>query len=248
MALEEKESPMAFEGVKSVIETATDGGDFVRLRGGDSITYDAGERESSTIPTFEGVVSILGTETISDVVINVPAWLPHVPPWPDLETAKMANDDISSRIRTAAKANILASLAARTAAIASATGVVTIAAPAADTDARRDLDALITGDVIKVGHILNVSGDNARTIVSIEVDDDKADGEADRWKMEVLPRPAADVAAATFTIEFPRVQLLFQGGIKKLGTYRLSAGSDGALGTELVLNPNSPLRIPRVFK
>lgn len=259
MALQEKtNTALAIEGLKSKIEVSVEGGAFTRLRGADTIGYDAGERESESIPTFDGTVSILGAEGINPVTINVPAWLPHLPVWSALRKAKRDNADIQVRIETAAKGVVVAPLDGapndRTAAYEAA-GIVGGADPglvafsAASGETQADLDALFTSNIVKVGHLLRLAGaqERDRVITSIRVDDDKADGEAMRFDLHALPAPAALVAAAKFAIRFPQLRLLFAAGVQKIGSVNLGAGSGGALGTELVVLPNDPLDLPALI-
>ena len=258
MAFAEKtNTALAIEGLKSAVEVSVGGGAFQRLRGADTIGYDAGERESESIPTFDGTVSILGAEGINPVTVTIPAWLPHLPIWTALRNAKRENDDIQMRIRTAPKAVVVGTKENATQdrdAAFPATSIATAATPGlvvftkADDEENADLASLFTSNIVKVGHLIRIQGDALdRVITSIEVDDDETDAAAvlaDRFKVVALPAPAAAVAAAPFEIRFPQLELLFAGGIQKLGSVNLGAGSGGALGTELMVLPNDPLDLP----
>ena len=255
--MEKTNTALAIEGLKAQIEVSVEGGDFTRLRGADTVGYDAGERESESIPTFDGTVSILGAESINPVVINVPAWLPHLPVWTSLRRAKRDNADIQMRIRTAVKGSagrVVATKAGpggggsmdRTAAMAAAGSSRVTFSPASD-ETRADLDALFTSNIVKVGHLLRLkdpAGQRDRVITSIMVDDDLEDGTANRFTLDALPAPAAAIAAVEFEIRFPQLQLLFACGVQKIGSVNLGAGSGGALGTELTVLPNDALDLP----
>ena len=245
MALVEKDAPIAVEGIKSRFRVSTDGGEFVRLRGGNSITYDAAERQASTIDTFEGVVSVLTAPGINPINVTIPGYMPHIPPMPALQTAYDNNEDVSLEILTAYKPTpIVATLAGRTATL-SDDGVFEIAAvPSSETQA--DVDALFVSNIVRVGYRVVLGTDTAlRYITSIKVDDDVADGGTDRWSMTVLPAPDADLTAATFQILFPRLKILTAAGVQKIGSINLGSGADGTLSTDLSFLPNTPLRIPQ---
>ena len=257
MALAPKTGARGTEGLGAEIHVSNDGGDvWHRLRGAADTTYSPGDRDSGTTQTYEGAVSYLGQEQVGDVGIQFPAWSPNLNPWRIVQAAKKANADLLFRIRTAPATVRLASLATRTMSIANVLSAVnaekeqygalaSIAAPAAGAAGRRALDALVTGNPIKVGHVIRVKGDQGedkgiwRTIEEIEVDAEVANGAADRWKMYVLPKPAQAVDAEIFEIQTPRYDHTFVAGVKNFNQFSIPAS--GTYGTALTLTPNEPL-------
>ena len=250
MALESKKGATGTEGLGARIEVSNDGGTtFNRLRGGDNTSYTPGDRESGTTSTYDGVVSYLGPEQIGDVQMTFPAWTPNLYAWEVVRDAKRDNADLLWRIRTVEPSVLVGQMMGRTGQFsadpdpANALGsVLALTAPAVGSAGRRQLDALITGDVVKAGHIIFIEGDRWRTIEEVEVDPDVRNGAAGRWRIFVRPlvgNAATPGAAAKFQIESPRYEWLFTGGVKNFNAIQLPAS--GTLGTTLTVTPNSPL-------
>ena len=256
MPLVSKKGATGTEGLGARIECSDDGGArYHRLRGGDNTSYAPGDRESGTTPTYDGVVSFLGPETIGDLTLSFPAWNPNLQAWRVVANAKRDNADLLWRIRTVDPITVYANLAARTGQLAAYPdpvpdpappgSVFSVTAPASGTPAvraaRLAVDALFTGDVIKYGHVIFIEGDRWRTIEDIEVDDDVAPGVAGRWRAYVTPEVAAATPAAAdqFVIQTPAYQWDFMGGVKNFNSFTLPAS--GTLGTTLTVTPNSPL-------
>ena len=247
MALMEKSGVTGAEGLGSRFELSEDGGaTWHRVRGQSDTTYDAGERASQTIATYDGTFTILGAEDVGDVRGQIDAWTPNLAFWQILQTAKKENRDLLFRILTPPASTIIAPLAGRLATLATGTGAFAVTAPAAGSAAREMLDSLFSGTAIQVGHVLRVAADDRyRTIEEVQVDPDVVDGAANRWTVKVLPAPAANVAAGTFIVAKPRFRAgPFLGGVKKVGSIALPV--TGALGTELVITPNQSLDLPQL--
>ena len=246
MALGAKQGVTGAEGLRSRLEVQDTDGTWHRLRGASDMGYDAGERDSNSIQTYDGAFTILGGLTIGDFRGTIDAWTPNVRFWQILREAKEANLDMLFRLQTPPASTILAPLAGRTATIKTADGAFAVMAPAAGAAGRVDLDLLFAGPVIQVGHVVRVQGDAGgfRTFEDLQVDPDVQNGAANRWTAKVLPRPAADIAAGTFIVQRPQYQVAFLAGVKKLGSISLPVS--GALGTELILTPNQELDLPSV--
>lgn len=59
MALVKKRQPIAYEGLRSIIDVSFGGADFEPIENTGEVAYEAGEAQSETLYTFDGSVTVV---------------------------------------------------------------------------------------------------------------------------------------------------------------------------------------------
>ena len=192
-----------------------------------SISIAVSERVTQTTASLRTLVATTVKPTdIGDITIPFAAYLPQLAMSQDLDASWKNGTKYQYRITTKEEA-IFTGKVADTAAIAMATGIVTFAS---GTSHFADNDTIAPGDALKL------SGATELYIIdSIDLNADEDDIATDGVK--VRPAPAADVAAAQYSVVLPALQLKFTAEVKKFG--EATGEREGAYTTELILTPNT---------
>lgn len=209
-------------------EYSTDGGTtWRRMPGVSSLQTEVAESETQTVSDFYAQTSYTTpAQTVSDATMEIAAYLPQTGFAADMEASRERGLTYGFRFTAAERPIYGPSGAGVTAAIAAVTGVVTLAGDGAD---------FAGGSTIAVGHALKMAG-KYYVIDGIDLDD-AGDLAADG--LRVLPVPAADVPAGSYSVVNPRMVARFDGEVRNFGA---GTGSrDGAYGTQLVVTPTAPL-------
>ena len=213
-------------GDNAIVEFSEDGSTFKEVSNTSSISTSGGEAPESDIVTFGAVGKITGRPRVPTCTIALSAYLPHLPEWATLTTARNTKKALQWRFRTV-REEIFASapaVAGDTVAIAD-TGVLTFAGD--------DLPDFSNEDLYGVGMVLESGGES---YVIITIDNSGAAPEVTVW-----PAPANDIAAAAdYEIVVPALQLgPFVGTIRASGNFELAP--EAALSSSLELGLRAQL-------
>lgn len=181
------------------------------------------ERQSESIVTLREVLNIsLPATDVASTTFAIAAFLPHLAMSQDLNVSYQTGDQYGFRITTA-EAVKYAGKAGVTAAIESATGVVTLAGAGPN---------FATSPLIGRGAVLVIGG-AAYVIDSIDLTADGTAVAADGLK--VRPKPDADVVAAQYKVVRPQLRVEFAAEVLRYGA--ATGQRAGAYASELVVLP-----------
>jgi len=194
-----------------------DDGEWKELPGIGQMELTPDSSQSSTYSAFEGAFAVSGTPEIGQATFEINSLMPHHPGWKFMEAARQAKRDVQLRAETPNTVIFTADKKAMVA-IAKAGGAVTFSGSGSGS-AATDLEAAARGHCFRIGAKLY-------TIESIS--------DADTPVFACEP-PAADVAAATYSVVWPIMRWSISGGIATYGGATLA--EDAATSGQMVIQP-----------
>ena len=248
-------------GLRGVLSVATDGVNFVEIAGGSSMAHTPGSREASTVPAFEGVASVLGTQTIEPVTFELSSFLPQTDAMRKVAAAFDGNDIATFRFDTAQSRVVGARDTAAVGGVAFT--AATTPGPvggAAVSGTASDVTTPFTDNTVERGMVFAV--DKPAAGVAFGLDDiyiiEGIDVNAAGTLTAFAPATAtggitvtkadvsnvATVVAATFEVYVPSIRIQFAARVENLPGFNIGAGADEPLSGTLTVRPTSPIGLP----
>lgn len=217
------------QGLRTVLEVQI-GADWHEVDGVGSMSYTAGERGEAQVNAWQGSRSLLGPIPATAVSFPITAYMPGDWVWGQLYDAWINNTNLQFRVTTPEdklfpSGDAAMSGARVTAAIAMATGIVTLAGEGAD----------FTGEDIQRGAVIKI-GEGRYSVRSIDLDDNGGVNQ-----IIVRPFPANDVAAAQYSVVLPSVRIAFGARVRQTNSMEIGADEGSVLASTLSLQPAGPL-------
>ena len=235
-------------GLRTIVDVQQSGGTYLELPGVQNVAHSSGSRESSTITAFEGVMSVLGSQSIEPVTFTVAAYQPYMEVWQQIDKAFDDNAPVTFRISTpTAKLAEDVTLGVKKTGTASKIGGL-------DFSSATALKKEFAGDKYQRGHVVKIDG-VIYVIRSIDIDDsgnvtDFAPNSGTlgvRVNKSDVSDISADVTPATASIDEPGVRIEFTSRIESKPGFNVGASATEPLSATLTVRPLNPLPIAGLY-
>ena len=216
-------APIAPHGVEDSVVSVQSGTDWLVLPGTRGWTIDGGAREGRSVGA-EGSdgAGLVGNKPAPQITIPALGLAAHGS-WDVVEGAFDSGDPLNFRLEYAEMELRAVSGGSDTAAITASTGAVTWGSGAPPRSYLRE------GAALRIG-----TGNGAADYFIETV-------AAPSGATTVLPRPAADVSAAVYSLRIPALRLEFQAKVMEVPTILGDAPEGGELNGSLRLQATAPL-------
>ena len=249
-------------GLRSIVEVQK-GAAWNELPGVNSVAHSPGSRDATTISAFEGVMSVLGSQSIEPVTLAISAYQPYQDVWRDIQAAFDANSVLTFRVRTPANRIYDGGSGAADAQVGiekttTASMIGGLEFPGAPNAATKEvIDGFGTkSDLYQRGHAVVVGGETY-VVKSIDVNPqgvltDFNEADPGSGGVRVVKTDfgdiAADVAAgADFEVWEPGVQIQFAARVESPPGFNVGAAASEPLSATLTLRPQTPLARPSLY-
>ena len=249
-------------GLRSVVEVQ-DGAAWDELPGVSSVAHSPGSRDATTISAFEGVMSVLGSQTIEPVTFNISGYQAYQDVWQRIQAAFDDNAPLTFRVSTPANRLYDGASGATGAQVGvdkttTASKIGGLEFPASPNAATQDV---IDGfgekaNLYQRGHAVVVGG-VTYIVKSIDVDasgvlTDFVPADPGSGGVRVTLTDFGDIGAdvpeaADFEVWEPGVRISFAARVESPAGFNVGAAASEPLSATLTVRPLTPLARPVLY-